>query len=140
VEVLAALSLAIDVGLGQPMEHMLRSSLIARRLADLLSLDERQRGVIYYANLVRWIGCHADSHEIAALFGDDITFRADSYQVDWQGLQLFRLLVSHVARDRPVLERGRRAVSFVADARGRLRELIQSHCTSARCSRQPGRP
>ncbi len=32
-EVLAALSLAIDLGLGQPMEHMLRSALIATRLA-----------------------------------------------------------------------------------------------------------
>ena len=31
-EVLAALSLAIDLGLGQLMEHMLRSALIATRL------------------------------------------------------------------------------------------------------------
>jgi hypothetical protein len=29
VEVLAALSLAIDVGLGQPMDHMLRAAMIA---------------------------------------------------------------------------------------------------------------
>lgn len=130
-EVLAALSLAIDLGLGQPMEHMLRSSLIAARLADRLGLDERQRAVVYHANLVAWIGCHADSHELAALFGDDLAFRSDSYQVDWKGLPFLNLLVSHVARDRPVLERGRRRLSLLAGVRSRVRELIQSHCMSA---------
>ena len=38
-ELLAAVSLAIDLGLGQPMEHMLRSSLIATRIADRMGLD-----------------------------------------------------------------------------------------------------
>jgi hypothetical protein len=33
-ELLAALSVAVDLGLGQPAEHMLRSALIATRLAD----------------------------------------------------------------------------------------------------------
>ena len=51
-ELLAALSLAIDLGLGQPMEHMLRSSLIAARLADRLGLAEQQPRMIFYANLV----------------------------------------------------------------------------------------
>ena len=44
-EVLAALSLAIDLGLGQPMEHMLRAAVIATRLADRLGLDAEQRAV-----------------------------------------------------------------------------------------------
>jgi HD-GYP domain-containing protein (c-di-GMP phosphodiesterase class II) len=130
-EVLAALSLAIDLGLGQPMEHMLRSALIATRLADRLGLDESQRGTVYYANLVAWIGCHADSHELAGWFGDDIIFRADSYQVNWTGLPFLRLLATHVGQDRPLLERGARVATFFLDARGRLSELIRSHCASA---------
>jgi HD-GYP domain-containing protein (c-di-GMP phosphodiesterase class II) len=129
--VLAALSLAIDLGLGQPMEHMLRSALIATELADRMGLDDHQRGVVYYANLVAWIGCHADSHELAGWFGDDIAFRADSYRIDWRGLPFLGLLVSHVGRDLPPLARGARAASLFADARGHLREVIRSHCTSA---------
>ncbi len=39
VEVLAGLSVAIDLGLGQPAEHMLRSATIACRLSDRLGLD-----------------------------------------------------------------------------------------------------
>jgi hypothetical protein len=41
-ELLAALSLGIDLGFGQPMEHVLRPCLISLRLA---------------------VGCHADAHE-----------------------------------------------------------------------------
>ena len=49
-ELLAAISLAIDLGLGQPMEHMLRSSLIATRIAERMGLDAQQRAIVYYAN------------------------------------------------------------------------------------------
>jgi HD-GYP domain-containing protein (c-di-GMP phosphodiesterase class II) len=129
-ELLAALSLAIDLGLGQPMEHMLRSSLIAARLADRLGLGEQQRGVVFYANLVAWIGCHADSHEVAAWFGDDIAFRADSYRVDWAGLPFLGLLRARRARP-AAAGAGRPGGVVPGRSAGRLSELIHSHCASA---------
>ena len=130
-ELLAAISLAIDLGLGQPMEHMLRSSLIATRIAERMGLDAQQRATVYYANLVGWIGCHADSHELSALFGDDIAFRADTYGVDMTGLPFLRLMVSHVGRGLPGWERGIRSAAFVLTARNQVAKLIHSHCTSA---------
>lgn len=130
-ELLAAVSLAIDLGLGQPMEHMLRSSLIATRLAERIGLDARQRATVYYANLVGWIGCHADSHELSALFGDDIGFRADTYGVDRAGMPFLRLMVSHVGQDLPGWERGIRSAIFVLTARNQVARLINSHCSSA---------
>ncbi len=130
-ELLAAISLAIDLGLGQPMEHMLRSSLIATRIADRMGLDAQQRATVYYANLVGWIGCHADSHELAGLFGDDIAFRADTYGVDMTGLPFLRLMVSHVGRGLPGWERGIRSAAFLLTARNQVAQLVNSHCTSA---------
>ncbi len=130
-ELLAAISLAIDLGLGQPMEHMLRSSLIATRIAERMGLDAQQRATVYYANLVGWIGCHADSHELSALFGDDIAFRADTYGVDMAGLPFLRLMVSHVGRGLPGWERGIRSAAFLLTARNQVANLISSHCTSA---------
>jgi hypothetical protein len=53
-EVLAALSLAADLGMGQPMEHMLRQCLIALRLAGRLGLAAADRTVVYYASLLSW--------------------------------------------------------------------------------------
>jgi hypothetical protein len=47
-ELVAALSLGIDLGFGQPMEHVLRQCLIALRLAEGIGLDEEQRAVVYY--------------------------------------------------------------------------------------------
>jgi HD-GYP domain-containing protein (c-di-GMP phosphodiesterase class II) len=131
-ELLAATSLAIDLGLGQPMEHMLRSSLIATRIAERMGLDAQQRATVYYANLVGWIGCHADSHELSALFGDDIAFRADTYSVDMTGLPYLRLMLSHVGRGLPGWERGIRSVSFLLTARNQIANTIHSHCSSAR--------
>jgi HD-GYP domain-containing protein (c-di-GMP phosphodiesterase class II) len=130
-ELLAAISLAIDLGLGQPMEHMLRSSLIATGIAERMGLDDQQRATVYYANLLGWIGCHADSHELSALFGDDIAYRADTYAVDMAGLSFLRLMVSHVGHGLPGWERGIRSAAFLLTARNRVASLIHSHCSSA---------
>src|SRR5690606_13993451 len=104
-ELLAALSMAIDLGLGQPMEHMLRAALLSTRLADRLGLGSEERATIYYVSLVSWIGCHADSHEYAAIFGDDIAARAAHYDVEWTGLPYLRLLLRQVGSNRPAPER-----------------------------------
>src|SRR5271156_5665542 len=78
-ELLSALSLGIDLGFGQPMEHVLRQVLIALRLAELLELDEQQRAVVYYTALLVNVGCHSDAHEQAKWFGDDIAMKAIKY-------------------------------------------------------------
>ncbi len=131
VEVLAGLSVAIDLGLGQPAEHMLRSSVIACGLADRLGLSREQRATVYYTTLLMWIGCHADSQEYARWFGDDISVRRDAYLVDWSGLPYLRFLLGNVARGEPLGQRVRVMATLMRDARGQLGNLIHSHCTSA---------
>ncbi len=130
-ELLAGLSVAIDLGLGQPAEHMVRSATIACRLADRLGLDAAQRGTVYYATLVMWIGCHADSQEYARWFGDDIAVRHDAYFVDWAGIPYVRFLLGNVGRGKRLPQRLNVMVSLLRDARGQLAELVHSHCTSA---------
>lgn len=130
-ELLAALSVAIDLGLGQPAEHMLRAALIATRLADRLGLDADERDCVYYATLIMWIGCHADSHEYARWFGDDIAVRHDSYLVDWSGIPYLRFLASNVGRGQPLAHRISLMATLFADARGNISRLIHSHCASA---------
>jgi HD-GYP domain-containing protein (c-di-GMP phosphodiesterase class II) len=130
-EMLAALSVAIDLGLGQPAEHMLRSALIATRIAERLGLPGEQRDSVYYATLIMWIGCHADSHEYARWFGDDIAVRHDSYLVDWSGMPYLRFLASNVGRGQSFAHRLSVMATLFADARGHISRLIHSHCTSA---------
>ena len=45
-ELVAALSLGIDLGFGQPMEHVLRQCLIAMRLAERMGLDNDARSAV----------------------------------------------------------------------------------------------
>jgi HD-GYP domain-containing protein (c-di-GMP phosphodiesterase class II) len=130
-EVLAALSVAIDLGLGQPAEHMLRSALIATRLADRLGLPTAQRDCIYYTTLIMWIGCHADSHEYARWFGDDISVRRSAYLVDWSGLPYQRFLLTNIRHGESLLQRLKTISTLYLNARGHISHLIHSHCTSA---------
>ncbi|HKB17692.1 MAG TPA: HD domain-containing phosphohydrolase [Candidatus Dormibacteraeota bacterium] len=76
-ELMAALSLATDLGMGQPMEQALRTCLIAVSLGDRLGLSRDELSEVYYVALLRFLGCTADAHEFAAMVGgDDISIRA----------------------------------------------------------------
>ena len=89
-ELVAALSLATDLGLGQPQEHIICQTLIATRVAELEGLSDEERAAIFYVSLLAWVGCVADSHEMGKWFGDDLAVRADSYLVDMTGLPMMR--------------------------------------------------
>jgi hypothetical protein len=76
-----------DLGLGQPMSHVLRAWQIAGRLTDRLGVCV-DHPALFYVAMLAWVGCVADAPEVAANFGDDIAFRADSYDVDLGGMRL----------------------------------------------------
>src|ERR1700739_1582055 len=86
-ELVAALSLGVDLGFSQPMEHVLRQCLIALRLAERLKLEEQQRAHVYYTALLVDVGCHSDAHEQAKWFGDDLTLKSGKYAHDPRGLR-----------------------------------------------------
>jgi hypothetical protein len=52
-ELLGVLSFGVDLGMGQPMEHV----------------------------LVAWVGCHVDAYEQAKWFGDDTVLKGDFRRV-----------------------------------------------------------
>jgi HD-GYP domain-containing protein (c-di-GMP phosphodiesterase class II) len=81
--VVAALSVVSDLARGHPSGEAMRASLLATELARRAGLDERDRGEVYYGTLLRFAGCAATSHEIAAAFsGDDIVVRARGDLID----------------------------------------------------------
>jgi HD-GYP domain-containing protein (c-di-GMP phosphodiesterase class II) len=69
--VIAALSLATDLGIGVPLEHGLHSTLVAMRLAARLGVDSETASQTYYACLLFYVGCTADAEAAAETFGDD---------------------------------------------------------------------
>jgi HD-GYP domain-containing protein (c-di-GMP phosphodiesterase class II) len=76
-EVMAALSRATDLAMGQPLEFALCSCVLAIRLGDVLGYEEQVLREIYYQALLRYIGCNADTQTFASFVGDELAFRAD---------------------------------------------------------------
>ena len=74
-ELVAALCLATDFGMGFPFEHGLHSTLIAMRLADRLGADREILSQTYYACLLSHSGCTTDAHVTPKVFGDSLTTR-----------------------------------------------------------------
>src|SRR5437016_13916139 len=81
-EVIAALSLATDLAMGQPVEFALKSCVLATRIGRMLALGPEELAEIYHQSLLRYIGCNAETHTMAALLGDEIDFRRDFARID----------------------------------------------------------
>ena len=81
--VVATLSVVSDLARGHPPGEAVRACMLATELARRAGLDERRRGEVFYGTLMRFAGCAATSHEIAAVFGgDDIVVRARGELID----------------------------------------------------------
>ena len=138
-DLLAAFSLATDLGMGQPMEHVLRSWAIAARLGDHLGVAPEERGSLYYVATLAWVGCVADTPELAAWFGDDIAFRGDSYEVDFSGLPMLGFMLRHVGKGSPALQRLRLASNLVATGGKGIERGLMAHClTTAQMAERLG--
>ena len=72
-ELIGALCLATDLGMGFPFAHGLHETLIAMRLAERLRVDSETASQTYYASLLSHAGCTAGSHVAAEVFGGSTT-------------------------------------------------------------------
>src|SRR4051795_10234951 len=81
-EVVGALSLATDLGTGQPLEHALRTAVLAVRLGEVAGASAKELADTYYVALLHASGCTSNGHEAALLYGDDIAHRAAFYLID----------------------------------------------------------
>ncbi|HSV40060.1 MAG TPA: HD domain-containing phosphohydrolase, partial [Nocardioidaceae bacterium] len=130
-ELLAALSFGADLGLGHPTEHVQRQTYIALHLAERLGLSEAEREVVYYSSMLAWLGCHVDAHELAKWFGDDQTFKHAATYVDVSdAMSSLAFLVRHLGEGRPLGERLKTGVGFIAEGRHDLDSIYDNHTTA----------
>ena len=70
-ELLASLSLAADLGMGQPLESAQRTAILTVALGRAAGLRARELKDAYYLAFLRYVGCTADAPIAAAVFGGD---------------------------------------------------------------------
>ena len=131
-ELLAALSLGIDLGFGQPMEHVLRQNRIALRLAELLDVDDDGRAAVYYAALLVNVGCHTDAYEQARWFGDDIRMRSTKYDHEPMSARDVAAMLRLLGSGGSPLHRFRVAFDFAVSGRKEIDGMIAGHARMAR--------
>ena len=64
-DLLAALSVATDLGMGQEPEKAVRGCLVATELARAMDLPGHQVHDVYWTTLLMHVGCTAPAHEAA---------------------------------------------------------------------------
>ncbi|MGW7684327.1 HD domain-containing phosphohydrolase [Kribbella sp. NPDC054772] len=131
-ELLAALSLGIDLAFGQPMEHVLRQCRIATRLCELAGVDEDTRAAAYYSALLVNVGCHADAHEQARWFGDDIAFKTHKYDDPASKLAELTTMLGLLGAGSPPLHRLRVGFEFLLGGHRGVETMIAEHARLAR--------
>lgn len=72
-ELIAAMCLATDLGMGFPFEHGLHGTLTTLRLCEALDVDDETMSRTYYASLLMYAGCTVDGDRQASLFGGNLT-------------------------------------------------------------------
>jgi HD-GYP domain-containing protein (c-di-GMP phosphodiesterase class II) len=132
VELVAALSLGVDLGFGQPMEHVLRQCLIALRLAERVGLGEEERAVVYYTALLVGVGCHTDAHEQAKWFGDDFALKAVKYEHKLPSVGGAAATLRLLGSGDPPLHRFRIGLEFAVSGHRDLNGMIEHHAQMAR--------
>lgn len=132
---MAALSVATDLGMGQPLEFALTACVLATRLGEELGLPESELHDVYYFGLLRFIGCNSDTHAIAALLGDELSLRSAFAAVDPgntpQVLSLTIRFMRQAHAGAPPLDMARLLVRGVLTMPQFMHEQFSGHCEVA---------
>ncbi len=121
-EILSALSYALDITEGQPQGHAVRTCLIGMRLAEAIELPLAERGPLFYALLLKDLGCSSNAARLCSLFGaDDRALKREHKLTDWA-----RPLSSlaYALRNAGLL----RVASLGVKERGSGRAMVQTRC------------
>ena len=95
-ELLGALSHALDLVEGQPAGHCVRCCWIGIHIGREIGLTEQQLWELYYALLLKDLGCSSNAARICQLYlTDDIVFKRDIKQIDGSLPQALRFVLGH---------------------------------------------
>ena len=128
-EVVAALSVATDLGMGQPMDHALRRCLIAIRLGESLGLSDAAMRDVYYVALVCSVGCTVKLQEFTPWFTDEIAAAEQGATLDpSQLVDVAMFLLHHAGQGHRPLRRAQKVVSaFTFGQREMRRSSVACH-------------
>jgi HD-GYP domain-containing protein (c-di-GMP phosphodiesterase class II) len=130
-ELIGALCLATDLGMGFPFEHGLQTTLIATRLAERLGVDQETTIEVYYASLLAHAGCTTEVHVAAQIFGSSMTEHFNPVKYGTPGESFLGLLRSLPDADVRRMERTAQIVWRLPRMAREAQAAISANCEVA---------
>jgi len=128
-ELVSALSHALDITEGQPAGHGVRCCWIGMQLGEALGFDRATMGDLYYALLLKDVGCSSNAARICQLYlADDLGFKSEFKQVDDALPQILRFVLSHTGMKAGLAARFRAILNIAMHGGEIARELIEVRC------------
>jgi HD-GYP domain-containing protein (c-di-GMP phosphodiesterase class II) len=129
-EILSALSYALDLTEGQPQGHAVRTCLIGMRVAETVGFPAAERGALFYALLLKDLGCSSNAARLCSLFGaDDRALKREHKLTDWSAtLPSLAYAIRHAAPEAPAWARAARVAALATSERGSGRQMVQTRC------------
>jgi putative nucleotidyltransferase with HDIG domain len=133
-EMLVALSFALDLTEGADPGHAIRSCLLAVRIALEVGLEPAAISDLYYASLLKDVGCSSNSARMCQIVGgDDRIVKAGAKLEDWTRpltpkLSTVKLLWQQVLPGASPLRKTIRIAKIAATQHSNNRDLIELRC------------
>ena len=129
-EILAALSCALDITEGQAPGHAVRTCLIGMRLAERVGVPQDERSSLFYALLLKDLGCSSNAARLCSLFGaDDRALKREHKLTDWaRPTRSLAYTFRNAVPEASPMGRALRVASMLMHEKGSGREMIQTRC------------
>ena len=129
-EIIGALSTALDLTEGQPPGHAAKSCLIGMRLARQIGLPEKQLRPLYFALLLKDLGCSSNASKMCYLFGsDDRQVKKDVKLVDWtKAKDKFQFALKNAAPSASPIQKAMRMIIMARAGNKGAKQLVKTRC------------
>ena len=129
-EILGSFSYALDLTEGQPAGHSVRSCWIGMQLADALMLPAELKRDIFYAVLLKDLGCSSNAARVSELFvGDDRVLKREFKLIGPQPEDFGAFVMNEVGVDAGSEERKSAIDHLLANAGDIMAGIMGTRCT-----------
>src|SRR5688500_8921999 len=129
-ELVGAFTYALDMTEGQPPGHSLRACYIATRVAQMMGIEGAPLGGVYYAALLKDLGCSSNAARLHELYAaDDLAFKHAWKTVDTGLPATLRFVFDRTAAGAPLSRRVAMIANVLRNGDEIAQELIVARCT-----------
>ncbi len=128
-DIMSAMSHALDLVEGQPAGHCIRCCWIGTRIGQTLGLDDAALSELYYAIILKDLGCSSNAARICSHYlTDDILFKRNAKTMDGSLPQVLRFVLQHTGLQSDMSERFRTVLTALRTGPQMAKELVETRC------------